>query len=131
MCCYNIASMKNKICLNHLFRCTEGVFDDHLNRADLCKYLDRGLERMPWSELSQKDFLEHVVKFQETCCTSDKQILLSPDLLVANSIRIMEEAVRNPDRLFNSAYQLSLTTAQTKSKVRFKMRLYFDAPDNE
>ena len=102
-----------------------------MNRTNLCKYLDRGLERMPWSELSQKDFLEHVVKFQETCCTSDKQILLSPDLLVANSIRIMEEAVRNPDRLFNSAYHVSSTTVQTKSKVCFEMRMYYDAPDNE
>ena len=91
------------------------MFDDHLNRADLCKYLDRGLERMPWSELSQKDFLDHVVKFQESCCSSSSQVLLSPDLLVAHSVRIMEEAVNNPDRLFMSAYH-----TKPKPKVCFK-----------
>ena len=71
---------------------------------------------MPWSELSQRDFLEHVVKFQAGCSSSDG-ILLGRDSLVSHSVRIMEAAVSNPDRLFQSAFHAKQNEGRNQQKT--------------
>ena len=78
-----------------------------MSQGDLYKYLSRGLEKMPWHELSQSDFLDHVVRFQETCSSLSPAteniggILLDNEALVRNSVKIMEEAVKNPGKQLN------------------------------
>ena len=68
---------------------------------------------MPWHELSQSDFLDHVVRFQETCSSLSPAteniggILLDNEALVRNSVKIMEEAVKNPGK------QLKIKTMQS------------------
>ena len=48
--------------LDWIQRCRKGEFDETTNSQDLKKYLGRGLKLMPWTELSQKDFLEYVIR---------------------------------------------------------------------
>ena len=43
-----------------LSQCRNGAFD-HVSILDLDKYLSRGLEKMPWIEMSQSEFLMFVV----------------------------------------------------------------------
>ena len=57
---------------------------------------------MPWTEMSQSDFLVHVVQWQ----------VLMDQIIMPNAIKIMEVVVNNPNRLHQSAF-----SAQTKEKA--------------
>ena len=76
---------------------------DHVELADLNKYLERGLAQMPWTELSQKDFLEFVVPYD----------VLTEDELLKQSIVVMDTVVKNPDRLHHSAFHKSVPVNPT------------------
>jgi len=75
--------------------------------ADISKYLDMVLDLVPWSEFSQHDFLESVV-------SSD---VLPKEMLLSASISIMEEVVKNPERLNKSAYLLANDPNTVKSEL--------------
>ena len=94
--------------LDWIKQCREGSFDDYLSRKDLTKYLDRGLQSMPWTELSQQDFLKYVVR---------EGNMMSDEKLLKTSIEIMEIVVQSPDRLQKSAFQF---TQPVKSKPMIK-----------
>ncbi len=59
---------------------------DHVARSDVDKYTRRGMEMMPWTELSQKDFLEHVVP----------RGMLGEEELLQKSVELMDIVVKNP-----------------------------------
>ena len=59
---------------------------DHLSLSDLKKYLCRGIQQMPWTEMSQSDFLIYVVPNE----------LLDNEKLLESSISIMRSVVENP-----------------------------------
>jgi hypothetical protein len=59
---------------------------EHVAREDLEKYLNRGMELMPWTELSQKDFLEYVAPNQ----------MLGEKVLLDKSVELMAVVVHNP-----------------------------------
>ena len=59
---------------------------DHLSLSDLKKYLCRGIQQMPWTEMSQSDFLIYVVPNE----------LLNNEQLLESSISIMRSVVENP-----------------------------------
>ena len=59
---------------------------DHLSLSDLKKYLSRGTQQMPWTEMSQSDFLIYVVPNE----------LLDNEQLLESSISIMRSVVENP-----------------------------------
>ena len=71
-------------------KCRRGEFD-HVSFKDLEKYLNRGIRRMPWAEMSQADFLKYVVPNQ----------LISDEQLLQASIAIMKAAVENPGGCFD------------------------------
>ncbi|TRY61028.1 hypothetical protein TCAL_09131 [Tigriopus californicus] len=81
--------------LEWITECKKG-FHDHVSKADLEKYLHRGLAQMHWTELSQKDFLEFVVPYP----------VLEDEELLRQSIILMEIVVQHPERLNRSAFQL-------------------------
>merc|ERR1712106_377563 len=62
--------------------------------ADINMHLDRILDLVPYSELSQQEFLEQV-------STSE---VLPQDMLLSASLAVMTEVVRNPERLTKSAF---------------------------
>jgi hypothetical protein len=59
-----------------------------LSVKDLDKYLARGVEQMPWTEMSQADFLKFVVP----------NGLVSGDKLLECCISIMKAVVENPSK---------------------------------
>ena len=65
------------------------------------KYLGRGLERMPWTEMSQAEFLQFVVSFP-----AGLPRLMADDVMLKVSIALMEQAVRDPERLYRSVYKI-------------------------
>jgi len=62
--------------------------------ADINMHLDRVLDLVPYAELSQQEFLEHISKSE----------VLPQDMLLAASLAVMSEAARNPERLTKSAF---------------------------
>ena len=73
--------------------CRNGTFD-HVTVLDMDKYLGRGLQLMPWTELSQHDFLVYVVNAR----------VVPDEIVFPNAVKIMEIVVNNPDRLHKSAF---------------------------
>ena len=56
---------------------------------------------MPWTEMSQAEFLQYVVSFP-----IKHPKLLTDDVLLQASTALMEQVVRDPERLFRSAYKV-------------------------
>lgn len=81
--------------LEWINQCRNGAFD-HVTVKDMDKYLFRGLEKMPWIEMSQADFLIHVVNAR----------VVPDEVVFPNAVQIMEIVVNNPDRLLNSAFKV-------------------------
>lgn len=79
--------------LEWIGQCRNGDFD-HVTVKDMDKYLSRGLERMPWTEMSQSDYLVYVVNARVTY----------DEIVFPNAVKIMEIVVNNPDRLHKSAF---------------------------
>ena len=84
--------------LEWISQCRNGAFD-HVTEQDMDKYLSRGLEKMPWTEMSQSEFLVYVVNAR----------VVQNDIVLPNAIKIMEIVVNNPDRLQKSAYGVLMT----------------------
>merc|ERR1712038_1011479 len=80
---------------------------DHVSPTELEKYLKRGMSLMPWTELSQKDFLEHVVPGG----------LIVDQELLDTSKEIMAIVVQNPGRLLKSAFHARLVAAVADSSL--------------
>ena len=100
--------------------------------SDIWKYLDIVLTLMPWREMSQSDFLTYVahtnilpqVKISNTLLPL---LIVFQEMLLAASLAIMEEALKNPERLNKSSYlfendpntvKTELTKAMEKNKTR-------------
>ena len=101
--------------------------------SDIWKYLDIVLTLMPWREMSQSDFLTYVahtnilpqVKISNTLLPL---LIAFQEMLLAASLAIMEEALKNPERLNKSSYlfendpntvKTELTKAMEKNKTRW------------
>ena len=101
--------------------------------SDIWKYLDIVLTLMPWREMSQSDFLTFVahtnilpqVKISNTLLPL---LIVFQEMLLAASLAIMEEALKNPERLNKSSYlfendpntvKTELTKAMEKNKTRW------------
>ena len=56
---------------------------------------------MPWTEMSQAEFLQYVVSFP-----TELLKLVADDVLLKVSIALMEHVVRDPERLYRSAYKV-------------------------
>ena len=82
-------------------RARNGEFSDHVQQPDLDKYLNRGLIKMPWTEMSQSEFLQYVVSFP-----IQHPKLITDDVMLQASTKLMEQVVRDPERLFRSAYKV-------------------------
>ena len=102
--------------------------------SDIWKYLDIVLALMPWREMSQSNFVNFVahtnilpqVKTTNTILTF-LDIFGFQEMLLAASLAIMEEALKNPERLNKSSYlfandpntvKTELTKAMEKTKTR-------------
>ena len=84
-----------------IVRARNGEFSDHVQQPDLDKYLNRGLMKMPWTEMSQSEFLQYVVSFP-----IQHPKLITDDVMLQASTKLMEQVVRDPERLFRSAYKV-------------------------
>ena len=94
--------------LEWISQCRNGAFD-HVTENDMDKYLSRGLEKMPWTEMSQSEFLVYVVNAR----------VVQDDIVLPNAIKIMEIVVNNPDRLQKSAYGVLMTqSSKTTNHVQ-------------
>lgn len=82
--------------LEWIGECRNGAFE-HVRVQDLEKYLNRGLEQMPWTEMSQADFLVYVVNAR----------VVPDNVVFPNAVKIMEIVVNNPERLQKSAFVAS------------------------
>ena len=82
-------------------RARKGEFSDQFSQSDLDKYLSRGLAKMPWTEMSQAEFLQYVVSFP-----ADLPKLVADEILLKVSIAVMEQVVRDPERLHRSTYKV-------------------------
>ena len=56
---------------------------------------------MPWTEMSQAEFLQFVVSFP-----AGLPRLMADDVMLKVSIALMEQAVRDPERLYRSVYKI-------------------------
>ena len=56
---------------------------------------------MPWTEMSQSEFLKYVVSFP-----IQHQKLITDEVMLKVSTTLMEQVVRDPERLFRSAYKV-------------------------
>ena len=56
---------------------------------------------MPWTEMSQAEFLQYVVSFP-----MEFPKLVADDVLLKVSIALMDQVVRDPERLYRSAYKV-------------------------
>ena len=99
--------------LEWISQCRNGAFD-HVTEMDMDKYLSRGLEKMPWTEMSQSEFLVYVVNAR----------VVQDDIVLPNAIKIMEIVVNNPDRLQKSAYGVLMTQSS-------KMTNHVQATNNQ
>ena len=73
---------------------------------------------MPWTEMSQSDFLSHVVKCQ----------VVQDKILLPNAVSTMEIVVNNPDRLHKSAYATQVKEKQIISSKPSKVSALFNGP---
>jgi len=87
--------------LEWIVRARNGEFSDHIQQPDLDKYLNRGLLKMPWTEMSQSEFLKYVVSFP-----IEEPKLITDEVMLKASTTLMEQVVRDPERLFRSAYKV-------------------------
>jgi len=87
--------------LEWIVRARNGEFSDHVQQPDLDKYLNRGLIKMPWTEMSQSEFLHYVVSFP-----IQHPKLIADDVMLQASTKLMEQVIRDPERLFRSAYKV-------------------------
>ena len=75
---------------------------------------------MPWTEMSQSDFLVHVVKWQ----------VLMDQIIMPNAVKIMEVVVNNPDRLHQSAFSAQKTSEKTEiSSKTSRVSALFNSPN--
>ena len=56
---------------------------------------------MPWTEMSQSEFLKYVVSFP-----IKEPKLITDEVMLKASTTLMEQVVRDPERLFRSAYKV-------------------------
>ena len=56
---------------------------------------------MPWTEMSQSEFLKYVVSFP-----IKEPKLITDEVMLKASTALMEQVVRDPERLFRSAYKV-------------------------
>jgi len=98
------AQIPINIRLEWIGQCRNGDFN-HVTVKDMDKYLSRGLKEMPWTEMSQSDFLVYVVNAK----------VVPEEVVASNAIKIMEIVVNNPDRLHSSAFAQS--NVKEKSKI--------------
>jgi len=82
--------------------------------SDISKYLDLVLDLVPWAEFSQHDFLASVASAD----------VLPKDMLLSASISVMEEVVKNPERLTKSAYLWANDPNTVKSELNKAMDTY-------
>ena len=104
--------------------------------SDIWKYLDIVLALMPWREMSQSNFIDFVahtnilpqVKTTNTILSSSHFLFVLQEMLLTASLAIMEEALKNPERLNKSSYlfandpntvKTELTKAMEKTKTRW------------
>ena len=100
--------------------------------SDIWKYLDIVLTLMPWREMSQSDFVNFVAHTNILPQVKTTNALLTflfdfQEMLLAASLAIMEEALKNPERLNKSSFlfendpntvKTELTKAMEKTKTR-------------
>lgn len=86
--------------------------------SDISKYLDLVLDLVPWSEFSQHDFLESVASAD----------VLPKDMLLSAAISVMEEVVKNPERLNKSAYLWANDPNTVKSELNKAMDTFRTKP---
>lgn len=86
--------------------------------SDISKYLDLVLDLVPWSEFSQHDFLDSVASAD----------VLPKDMLLSASISVMEEVVKNPERLNKSAYLWTNDPNTVKSELNKAMDTFRTKP---
>ena len=101
--------------------------------SDIWKYLDIVLTLMPWREMSQSDFVNFVAHTNILPQVKTTNALLTflfdfQEMLLAASLAIMEEALKNPERLNKSSFlfendpntvKTELTKAMEKTKTRW------------
>ena len=90
--------------LEWIGQCRNGDFN-HVTVKDMDKYLSRALKEMPWTEMSQSDFLVYVVNAR----------VVPEEIVALNAIKIMEIVVNTPDRLHKSAF--AHNNIKEKSKI--------------
>ena len=100
--------------LEWIVRARNGEFSDHIQQPDLDKYLYRGLVKMPWTEMSQSEFLKYVVSFP----IKEPKLITDEVMLKASTI-LMEQVVRDPERLFRSAYKVPPKPEHLRTKSCF------------
>jgi len=79
--------------------------------SDVSKYLDMVLDLVPWNEMSQTDFISYVAKTN----------ILPERMLLSASLTIMEEALKNPDRLTKSSFLLETDPNYFKTELTKSM----------
>merc|ERR1712110_899185 len=84
-----------------LIRARKGAFSEYITQSDLDKYINRGLIKMPWTEMSQEEFLEYVTSFP-----AELPKLMEDDKMLQVSLSLMEQVVRDPERLYRSVYKV-------------------------
>ena len=84
-----------------MIRARKGEFSEYITQSDLDKYIDRGLIKMPWTEMSQEEFLRYVATFP-----AELPKLMAEDKMLQVSLSLMEQVVRDPERLYRSVYKV-------------------------
>ena len=87
--------------IDWLVSARNGMFLDQFTQSDLDKYLGRGLAKMPWTEMSQAEFLQYVASFP-----TGLPKLIPDDVMLKVSIELMEQVVRDPERLYRSCFKV-------------------------
>ena len=97
------------------------MFSDHVTQSDLDKYLGRGLVKMPWTEMSQAEFLQYVVSFPVGLPK-----LIPDEVMLKVSVELMDQVVRDPERLYRSAFKVlhnkgyrNMTVSANKENTQF------------
>jgi len=96
----------------------DGKIKDY-NSENICKYLERVIDLVPWEEMSQKEFIEYVI---------DSSIL-DQERLISACKGIMTSVIQQPDRLCNSVY--NIMTDPTTNLAPIAKALVENRPDKE